>query len=159
MNIKDINRIVELMTANDLTEIDIKFEDMSLTIRREPSQKDPTQVAAPLAPIAAAPAFVMSPPAASERTTTVDNGTETIVEDAGTVDSPLVGTFYAAASPEAEPFAKVGDSVDEDTIVCIVEAMKVMNEIKAGQKGTIAKMLVDNGQPVEFGQPLFLIRR
>lgn len=77
---------------------------------------------------------------------------------AGTyISSPLVGTFYESPSPEDPPFIKVGDSVDENTVVCIVEAMKVMNEVKAGMKGVIKEILVDNGQPVEFGTKLFLI--
>jgi acetyl-CoA carboxylase biotin carboxyl carrier protein len=76
---------------------------------------------------------------------------------AATIASPIVGTFYAAPAPDAPPFVKVGDTVDADTVVCIVEAMKVMNEIKAEQCGVIRKVLVDNATPVEFGQPLFEI--
>ncbi len=72
--------------------------------------------------------------------------------------SPMVGTFYRAASPDAEPFVKAGMSFDDDTVLCIVEAMKVMNEIKAEMRGEIVKVLVENGEPVEFGQPLFLIK-
>jgi acetyl-CoA carboxylase biotin carboxyl carrier protein len=71
----------------------------------------------------------------------------------------MVGTFYRAASPEAEPFASVGDTVDEETTICIIEAMKVMNEIKAEMNGTIVEILVENGEPVEFGQPLFRVAK
>ena len=74
-----------------------------------------------------------------------------------TIDSPLVGTFYRAASPEAQPFVKVGDKVTEETIVGIIEAMKVMNEIKAEKSGVVKEVLVENGQPVEYGQALFVI--
>ena len=74
-----------------------------------------------------------------------------------TIDSPLVGTFYRAASPEAQAFVKVGDKVAPDTVIGIIEAMKVMNEIKAEKSGVIKEILVENGQPVEFGQPLFVI--
>jgi acetyl-CoA carboxylase biotin carboxyl carrier protein len=73
--------------------------------------------------------------------------------------SPMVGTFYRAASPEVEPFASVGDTVDEETTICIIEAMKVMNEIKAEMSGTIVEILVENGEPVEFGQPLFRVAK
>ena len=73
--------------------------------------------------------------------------------------SPMVGTFYRAALPEAEPFASVGDTVDEEMTICIIEAMKVMNEIKAEMNGTIVEILVENGEPVEFGQPLFRVAK
>jgi acetyl-CoA carboxylase biotin carboxyl carrier protein len=72
-----------------------------------------------------------------------------------TIDSPIVGTFYAASSPDAKPFIKAGDTVTEETVVCIIEAMKVMNEIKAEKRGVVRKVLVENAKPVEFGQPLF----
>jgi acetyl-CoA carboxylase biotin carboxyl carrier protein len=75
-----------------------------------------------------------------------------------TVDSPMVGTFYAAANPDTPAFVNVGSSVDEETVVCIVEAMKVFNEIKAGCVGTIERVLVSNAEPVEFGQPIFVVR-
>lgn len=78
-------------------------------------------------------------------------------EEGKTINAPLVGTFYAAASPADPPFIKIGDQVEEETIVCIIEAMKVMNEIKAGIKGRVAEALVDNAQPVEFGTPLFRV--
>jgi acetyl-CoA carboxylase biotin carboxyl carrier protein len=80
------------------------------------------------------------------------------VEELHIIKSPIVGTFYAAASPEAQPFVKVGDAVQEGKVVCIVEAMKLMNEIEADVSGDIVRVLVENGQPVEYGQPLFAVR-
>ena len=74
-----------------------------------------------------------------------------------TIDSPLVGTFYKAASPDAAPFVQVGDRVNPDTTLCIIEAMKVMNEVKAEKSGVIKEILVENGQPVEYGQPMFVL--
>ena len=76
-----------------------------------------------------------------------------------TVASPMVGTFYRSASPEAEAFVDVGARVGEDSVVCIIEAMKVMNEIRAEVRGTVVEVLVENGEPVEFGQPLFLVKK
>ncbi len=79
-------------------------------------------------------------------------------ENTVAIESPMVGTFYRAPSPDAEPFAQEGDTVDPEKVVCIIEAMKVMNEIKAETSGTIIKILVENGEPVEYGQPLFLVK-
>lgn len=150
----EILKIVEMMSRHDLTEIDIKSEDGSLTIKRERKAASEPQfvsfppmmsaamptapLAAPAAPAAAAPA--VAAPAAP----------------AGTfIEAPLVGTFYAAPSPDANAFVKIGDRVTPDSVVCIVEAMKVMNEIKAEKAGTIKEILVENGQAVAYGQPLF----
>lgn len=101
-------------------------------------------VAAPAVPAAAAPAAPAAAPAAP-------------AAPVKTIDAPLVGTFYRAASPEAESFVKVGDTVAEDSVIGIIEAMKVMNEIKAEKSGVIKEILVENGQPVEYGQPLLVI--
>lgn len=108
-------------------------------------------VAAPAAAPAPTPQTPAAPPAPAPAPATED--TSSHVE----VKSPMVGTFYTAPAPDSPPFVKVGDSVDIGTVVCIVEAMKLMNEIESEAKGKIAKILVENGQPVEFGQPLFLI--
>lgn len=156
MDLSQITRIVELMSKHDLTEIDIKSEELALTIKRE--RKKDEQQAQPsimMMPQAAAPAPATAPapaaaPAAAEEAAEP-------AEDLPCIESPLVGTFYAAPSPDAGPFVKVGDTVSADTVVCIVEAMKVMNEIKAEKSGVIKKILVENAQPVEFGQPLFQI--
>ena len=128
MKIDEIKAIAEIVAANDLAELKLEREGFSLEIKR-----GGTVVAAP-----AAPAAESSAPRV-------------------TIDSPLVGTLYRAPSPEAAPFVKVGDKVTPDTVVCIVEAMKVMNEIKAEKSGTIRDILVENGSAVEFGQPLFVI--
>jgi len=150
-NIDEIKTIVELMSEHDLTEFKIEADEMHLCIRRGSDQ--PVQmIQAPqmqaMAPMAAPAAAPVSAEAA----------TETAPEIAGeTIDSPIVGTFYEASSPDSPAFAKVGDTVSADTVVCIVEAMKVMNEIKAEKSGVIKEVLVDNAQPVEYGQPLFVI--
>ena len=135
MKIEEIKTIVKLMSENDLTEFKIESEDMTLCLRRG-------SVAAPiLAQTVAAPAPVA----------------EAKPDKAKIIESPIVGTFYRASAPGAEPMVKVGAKVDSETVVCIVEAMKVMNEIKAEKSGVIKEILVENGQPVEFGQPLFVL--
>lgn len=149
MDIKDIKRIVELMKANELTEFSMKDEDFELALKRGGSEAP--QVVYASAPVAApAPAPVAAPaPAAAA-----------VDEDDGLIEipSPIVGTFYRKPAPDADSFVSVGDEVSDETVVCIVEAMKVMNEIKAETKGVIKKILVDDGTPVQYGQPLFLVQ-
>jgi acetyl-CoA carboxylase biotin carboxyl carrier protein len=148
-DVRRIRRLVELMKEHDLSEIDLREGATRIQLRRG---SEPIMAAAPVrpvAPVAAAPA----PPAAP---------TEAAVpkaEDANTatIKSPIVGTFYSAPNPDSPPFVKVGDHVGPDTTVCIVEAMKVFNQIPAEVSGKIMSMLVENGQPVEFGQPLFKV--
>ena len=136
------------MVENDLTEIDLhdaQGERVSLKRGRDP---------------AAPPAAATGPsPVVSPRTAGVPNPAPA-AQDAGLVPitSPIVGTFYAAATPDAKPFVSVGDHVTTDSVVCIIEAMKVFNEIKADAAGTIVKVLIAGGRAVEFGQPLFLVR-
>ncbi len=153
-DLKALRQIVKMMVDNGLTEVDLEADGEKIKLKRGPGGEiqyvTPTPSAAPVAPSPGAA------PAASAAPTDDDDA-----GDAGggeTVDSPMVGTFYAAPSPDADNFVSVGDRVSPDTVVCIIEAMKVMNEIKAETAGTIAEVLIDNGQPVEFGQPLFRIQ-
>ena len=155
IDIRKLKELVRLMTSSDLTELDLRDKDEQVTIRRASPQAAPHVVhhaapvihhapAAPVAPAAAAPSA--APPAAAE--------------DAGlvAVESPMVGTFYGSPSPDKPPFVAVGGQVGPSTVVCLVEAMKIFNEIKAERSGTIVKVCVQSGQAVEFGQPLFMIR-
>ena len=151
MELKDIKKIVQLMTENDLSEF--LLEDDACTLQLKRGSNVITQVAAPAAaPIAAPAAAPVAAPAAaaSAAENDLDDG---LIE----ITSPMVGTFYRAPSPEADPFVEIGQDVSADTVVCIVEAMKVMNEIQAEVKGKIKKILVDNATPVQFGQALFLV--
>ncbi len=149
MKIDEIKTIVRLMSENDLTEFKIEAEGYNLCLRRG-STAAAVQVpavipaAAPAAPVAAPAAAAPAAPAAP-------------ATPAKTVNAPLVGTFYRASSPDAAPFVKVGDKVNADTVVGIIEAMKVMNEIKAEISGVVKEILIENGQPVEYGQSLFVI--
>lgn len=149
-DVKRIRRLVELMKEHDLSEIDLREADTRIRLRRAGDEVVPLveprpavghlPVATPLASSAPAAAA----PAASEGQMAV-------------IKSPMVGTFYTSSSPESPPFVKVGDHVGPDTTVCIIEAMKVFNEIPAELSGKIVAVLVDNAEPVEFGQPLFKV--
>ena len=146
MEIKEIKRIVELMKSNDLTEFSMKDDDVELALKRGSSE--PQIIYAAPAPVAAALAGV--PAAAPSVVVDEDDG---LIE----IPSPIVGTFYRKPAPDADNFSEVGTEVNPDTVVCIIEAMKVMNEIKADVKGVIKKILVDDTSPVQYGQPLFLV--
>jgi len=153
MEIKEIKKVVQLMKDNDLSEFALEEENFKLQLKRGADSvtqvvSAPQMVAAPAMAPAAAPAAAA--PAADAPAAAVDDG---LIE----ITSPMVGTFYRSPSPDADSFSEVGMEITEDSVVCIVEAMKVMNEIKAEVKGTIKKILVDNATPVQFGQPLFLV--
>ena len=162
MKIDEIKTIVKLMSDNDLTEFKIESEEMTLCLRRAARQQAaPAPVFVPAAIPAAAPA-VSIPAAASAaapelpRVSAPESGRASI-DPAKVIESPTVGTFYRSSAPGAEPFVKVGSHVEPDTTVAVVEAMKVMNEIKAEKSGVIKEILLENGQPVEYGQPLFVL--
>ncbi len=151
MDLKDIKAIIDLMKKNSITEFELEQKDSKLRLKRggaiglAGSGNDETNMVAP-APMA--PALVPAPvsPAPAANTGEVE------------IKSPMIGTFYRSPSPESAPYVDVGTEVNPDTVVAIIEAMKVMNEIKSELRGVITQMLVENGKPVEFGQPLFKIR-
>ncbi len=150
MDIKDIKRIVELMKENELSEFELAEEGFRISLRRKGFSAEPqvimTPMAAPAPAVAVAPAPATAPAAAPA-----------VPSNLIEIKSPMVGTFYRSSSPEAEPYVALGKDVENESVVCIIEAMKVMNEIKAEVKGVIRKILVENATPVEFGQPLFLV--
>jgi acetyl-CoA carboxylase biotin carboxyl carrier protein len=147
-----LERLIELMEAKDVVEVELEEGATRWRVRR----KDPTPTVAYAAPAAMAmPAMPVAHGAAAAAAPAAGGAAEPQGE---VFKSPMLGTYYRAASPEAEPFCKVGDRVSADKTLCIIEAMKVMNEIKAEREFEILEILVKNGEPVEFGQPLFLIR-
>jgi len=158
IDIRKLESLVRLMVENDLTELDLKDGEETVTVKRGGK---PVVVAAPAAAPAmalpAAPAPAAAPAAAAPAAAPAAPKAD---DDAGciAVESPMVGTFYATPGPDKPPFAQVGTQVGPESIVCLVEAMKIFNEIKAEKSGTIHKILVKSGQPVEFGQKLFLIK-
>jgi acetyl-CoA carboxylase biotin carboxyl carrier protein len=163
LDLKQIRQIVTLMAENDLSYFHFEQEGAKIELRRGndfdaarellKSLPMPMAQSVPMAP--AAPAAVASAAAAAAPAVEVAPAGD----PAGpTINSPMVGTFYRCASPEDPPFLKVGDSVDENTTVCIIEAMKVMNEIKADVRGTVSRILAEDGKPVQYGQPLFELK-
>ena len=160
MDLKQIKQIIELMKRSELTEFAVEEEGFKLKIRRGtnglPIVSTGRGSNAPFAPSDAATAPGTLPPAAPALGAPVASKEETGVSY---IKSPMVGTFYRAASPESKPFAEPGTKVVENTVVCIIEAMKIMNEIQAETKGTVLEVLVENGQPVEYGQRLFKIKQ
>ena len=156
MDLDRIKSVIDLMSANELSEFAIEEKDFKLSLKRggaAPVIMSAPMMASAMAPAAAAPAAA---PAAASAPAAPAKAAE---DDLTPIPSPLVGTFYRANSPDADPFVAVGSRVNKDTVVCIIEAMKVMNEIKAETTGTIKKILVENATAVQFGQPMFLIEK
>ncbi|MEM6258947.1 MAG: acetyl-CoA carboxylase biotin carboxyl carrier protein [Planctomycetota bacterium] len=150
IDLKKLEKLITMMAENDLTEIELDDGTEKVQLKRG-SGGAPVQVLAPAPLPAAAPA-----PAATPSAPGVPAAEASVPAASGpTIDSPMVGTFYAASNPESPAFVKPGDSVTADSVVCIVEAMKVFNEIKAETAGKVKSVLVSNGDAVEFGQPLF----
>ncbi len=144
MNLKEIKEMIQLMNENNLTELEIEKEDMKIRLKKgasgtiEAVSSEPSSV--PAQPVREKVAPPPPPPPAPPKTI---------------IYSPMVGTFYAQPAPDAPPFVQPGTQIEVGKVVCIIEAMKLMNEIKAEVRGKIAEVLVNNGDPVEFGQPLF----
>ena len=159
IDIRKLKELVRLMVANDLTELDLRDEQQQVTVKRG-SDQVPVIQQAPVAMAPAAAPAAAPPRAAAPAAPAAADEPAAPAEDEGLIpiESPMVGTFYAKPSPEKPSFVSVGDSVGEDTTVCLIEAMKIFNEIKAGQTGTVAKVLIENGDAVEFGQPMLLIK-
>ena len=150
---KDIKSIVDLMKKNSLSEFEMEKEGFKIKLRRPASEGKPEEVQVqhylpPVTGAAPAPAAAEVPAAAPAP----EKPTEPEIK------SPMIGTFYRKPAPESESYVEVGDTVTADTVVCIVEAMKVMNEIKAEMSGVITEILIEDGRPVEFGQALFRVR-
>ena len=150
MDIRKVKKLIELLESSGIAELEITEGEESVRICRSPSG---VPVYAP--PIAAAPAAAPAAPPATLAAAPSPEATET--PEGTRVEAPMVGTFYSAPTPDAEPFVKVGDEVSAGDTLCIIEAMKMMNQIEAEVSGRIAAIQVQNGDPVEFGQILFVI--
>ena len=160
MELKDIKAIIDLMKKNDLSVFELERDGFKLKLQKGAGDQTPLTAAMPaLAPIplplaAAAPASAAPAAGAAAAPAEAPQKSEPLRD----IVSPMVGTFYRASSPDSPPFADVGKAVTEDSVVCIIEAMKVMNEIKAETSGTIAEIVAENGKPVQFGQVLFRVK-
>jgi acetyl-CoA carboxylase biotin carboxyl carrier protein len=157
VNVEQLERLLDFMAAHGLEEFEYEHGGLHIRLRKSSSFAPPpllaTQGASQAAASVAAPA-----PAVSEGRHEAAAPAAAPVEDLHVVKSPIVGTFYSAPGPEAEAFVKVGSAVREGQVLCIVEAMKLMNEIESDASGEVVQVLAENGQPVEYGQPLFSIR-
>src|SRR5262245_44282868 len=157
VNMEELRELIALLRDNGLAELELEREDFRVRLRRE-NTNAPAPVAPNPAPI---PIPIIDPvlrapePAPTAEAKKADESQD---QDLHIIPSPIVGTFYRSPSPTADPFVKIGTNVEPDTVVCIIEAMKLMNEIQAEAVGEVVKIYVENGQPVEYGQPLFGIR-
>jgi len=155
VDLKKITKLIEIMKDNGLEEIEIKHGDDKIFLKRSQSQQAAVGV-----PMIRPESGVVPVGAESLEAANQLSGQQTIPikEDLVEIKSPIVGTFYATPSPDSKPYVDIGSEVNSQTVVCIIEAMKVMNEIKAETSGTIVEILVTNGQAVEYGQVLFKVR-
>jgi acetyl-CoA carboxylase biotin carboxyl carrier protein len=156
MEVKDLKQLIKMITETDITEFEMDNAEEKIVIKRGQRTEIVQMAAAPTymqaPPAMAAPAAASAPAAAAIAAPATEVAGETI-------NSPIVGTFYRSASPEAAPFAEVGQVIEKGQVLCLVEAMKLFNEIEAEFKCKIIKICVENAQPVEFGQPLFVIEK
>lgn len=153
MDIKDLKQLITIVTASDITEFEIETQEEKISIKRGSQQVVHMTAPAPVYAPVPAPAPVAAAPAAAPAATAA-------TEPAGDkITSPIVGTFYHAPAPDADPYVQVGQVVEKGQVLCIVEAMKLMNEIEAEFRCKIVKICKDNAQPVEYGDPLFIVEK
>lgn len=153
MDIRKIKKLIELLDESDVEELEIHEGDDSVRISRRREQPAGTHYVSHMAPQHAAPMYAPAPEAPGP----VAHESKPAAPKGHTINSPMVGTYYSAPSPTAPEFIAVGQTIKAGDVICIVEAMKMMNQIEADKSGTITEILVDNGQPVEFDQPLVVI--
>jgi len=149
MDIRKVKKLIELLEESGISELEISEGEESVRISRHPRLGVQTHIAPAVPMVHAAPAAAAAPATAA--------GEHTPRNDEHTVTSPMVGTFYSTASPGAKPFAEIGSEIKVGQILCIIEAMKMMNQIESDKAGRVTAILAKNGEPVEFGQPLFII--
>ena len=152
MDLKDIKAIIDLMKKNSVTEFELEKQDFKIRLKRG------INGGAPVVPYEDLPAMTIMQPAAAIPVPPPSVQPPAPASNELEIKSPMIGTFYRAPSPESAPYVEVGTDVNPETVVCIIEAMKVMNEIKAEARGVITQVLIENAKPVEFGQALFKIR-
>jgi acetyl-CoA carboxylase biotin carboxyl carrier protein len=158
IDMRKLKELIRLMTANELLELDLRDKDEQVTIRRPNIHSAPQIMQAPAgltqSVMQAAPIAHSAAPTAPSKPAPPIDDTAGLIK----IESPMVGTFYASASPDKPAFISIGASVGPNSVVCLIEAMKIFNEINAGTTGTIEKILVKSGDAVEFGQAIFLVR-
>ena len=160
MDIRKVKKLIEMLEESNLNEIEIKEgEEAVKLVKSNPSPGNfiSSTPAVISEPTQQSPIAKPSAPSSEETVTQEISQTSDILESGNKMNSPMVGTFYSAPNPESEPFVKVGDQINEGDVLCIIEAMKMMNEVKSEFSGTVKQILVDNAEPVEFDQTLFVI--
>jgi len=158
VNMDELRELIALLRDNGLAELELEREDFRVRLRREGANAQPSNVVADRPPVPNIDPVLRAPDGAARAASAPETKKAEEAQDLHIIPSPIVGTFYRSPSPSADPFVKIGSSVESDTVVCIIEAMKLMNEIQAEAAGEVVKIYVENGQPVEYGQPLFGIR-
>jgi acetyl-CoA carboxylase biotin carboxyl carrier protein len=160
MDIKDLKLLIKMVTETDITEFEMDNADEKIVIRRGPTKTEYVGVAMPQMSMPAPPSPVAGPVTTNPAPAFSSPPASVIPAEQGdTVNSPIVGTFYRAPAPDAAPYVEVGQVVEKGQVLCIVEAMKLMNEIEAEFRCKIVKICKENAQPVEFGDPLFVIEK
>lgn len=158
MDIRKIKKLVELLEESNLAEIEISENDESVRLSRMPSNMPAPTYAAPSPAPAPAPAAPAAPAAAPSEAAPASAADVEPEPDGHVIRSPMVGTYYGSPNPESDPFVRIGQEIRAGDVVCIVEAMKMFNQIEADVGGKVVSMLVETGQPVEFDQPLMIVR-
>jgi acetyl-CoA carboxylase biotin carboxyl carrier protein len=158
MDLKEIKAIIDLMTRNGLSEFELEKGDVKLRVKRGPTGEWTTSTSSPAAPAPMVQHLPFTPAPAAPVAASAPAALSAPSTPQAQIVSPMVGTFYRSPSPDSASYVEAGQEVNEDTVVCIIEAMKVMNEIKAETRGIIVEVLAQNGKPVEFGKPLFSVR-
>ena len=154
MKAKELQELLDFIAKSGLNKVNIETEEFKISVQRDPNTKQVVSVAAPVAapaPVASAPALAPAPVAAPAASA------EASASSHRALKAPMIGTFYRSSGPDAPAFVQVGDMVEKGQVICIIEAMKLFNEIEAEESGRIVKAMVDNASPVEYDQPLFLI--
>ncbi|HEX3044062.1 MAG TPA: acetyl-CoA carboxylase biotin carboxyl carrier protein [Bacillota bacterium] len=163
MNIKEIKELVKILDGTDISEFSLETEGNKINIKRGSSIAYVNQPIAPIIPVAAPGHPIMPDHAGSSLAPAASTGAkeknEGLAPNQVLISAPMVGTFYRAPSPEAQPYVQVGQIIEAGHVVCIIEAMKLMNEIESENSGKIVEVLVENAQPVEYGQPLFVLEK
>ena len=160
VNMDELRELISLLRENGLAELELENEGFRVRLRRDSAGGEGVRYIEALAPLPAPPVTAAAPPPAAGPTHpgTQASSAASQDQDLHIISSPIVGTFYRSPSPTADAFVKIGTNVEAESVVCIIEAMKLMNEIQAEISGEVVKIYVENGQPVEYGQPLFGIR-
>ncbi|MCV9387541.1 acetyl-CoA carboxylase biotin carboxyl carrier protein [Reichenbachiella ulvae] len=159
MKVKEIRDLIDFLSNSGLEEVNIETEEFKIKVKRSNEAQIIEKAISAPAPVAAAPAAAPAPAPAPAAATAAPQAEAPAASGSNYVEikSPMIGTFYRAANPESPDFVNIGDKVDKGSPVCIIEAMKLFNEIESEVSGTIVKVLVDNASPVEYDQPLFLV--